>query len=288
MRQATDTSLLVIKAPAKVNWFLLITGKRPDGFHEIQSLMQCVSLFDTLTFEPSEGITVETEAKIPMHENLIHKAAMLLKERTSAAGGVTIRLEKQIPMAAGLGGGSSDAASTLLGLNDLWNLGLNMDELMDLAAELGSDVPFFVRGGPALAGGRGELLEPCLNGPSCALALIKPDFGVSAGFAYSKLKNYTKPLAINKDLIKAITSGNVNEVIPLMKNDLEPPVEKAHPGIMRIRQALSGSGALASMMSGSGSTVFGVFHDEAEAESSIKAVKQAMDIDLWSAVVRTI
>lgn len=281
--------MLTIKAPAKINWFLLITGRRPDGFHEIQSFMQCVSLFDTLSFEPSpKNITVETGSPIPMQDNLIYKAAILLKERTSATRGVNIRLEKQIPLAAGLGGGSSDAATTLLGLNDLWNLGLSMDELITLAAELGSDVPFFVRGGPTLAAGRGELLTPCLSGPSCAIALLKPDFGVSAGFAYSRLTSYSEPLTITDDLMRSITSGNANDIIPLMKNDLEPPVTKAHPELLGIKQAFLSHGALSSLMSGSGSTVFGVFDDEADAESAINAVKREMGINLWSTVARTI
>ena len=280
--------MLTIKAPAKINWFLLVTGKRPDGFHNIQSLMQCVSLFDTLEFEPADGITIDSDSDIPIHDNLVYKAAMLLKERSGATGGARISLKKQMPLSAGLGGGSSDAASTLLGLNDLWGLGLGLERLMELGAELGSDVPFFISGGPALVSGRGELLEPLLKGPSSAIALIKPAIGVSAGFAYSGIESLSKDTIPPATVKKAVERGRITDIVPLMKNDLEPPVFRAHPEVHKIKIALLNSGAQASLMSGSGSTVFGAFESEDDASQAVEAVKNDLGPDLWSAVVRTI
>jgi 4-diphosphocytidyl-2-C-methyl-D-erythritol kinase len=280
--------VLTIKAPAKINWFLLVTGKRHDGFHDILSLMQCVSLFDTLSFEPADGISLNTASDIPIEENLVYRAALLMKERTGTRAGARITLDKQIPVSAGLGGGSSDAASTLLGLNDLWGLGLGLERLMELGSKLGSDVPFFVSGGPSLVSGRGEKLEPLLKGPSCTIALIKPQVGVSAGFAYSALKQFSEDTPSHASIKEAIESGEVSDIIPLMKNDLEPPVFEVHPEVLRIKESLLSHGAPASLMSGSGSTVFGAFESEDEAERAVSAVRDETGTDLWSAVVRTI
>lgn len=280
--------MLTIKAPAKINWFLMVTGKRPDGFHDIMSLMQCVSLFDTLSFEQSANITIETSSGIPMEDNLVYKAALLIKEHSGSSAGARIRLDKKIPIAAGLGGGSSDAASTLLGLNDLWGLGLGLDALSGLAAQLGSDVPFFIYGGPAMASGRGEVLEPLLNGPSCVIALVKPKAGVSAGFAYSGIKGYSKSTPSAGEVRQAIQSAGLSEMSVLMVNDLEPPVFEAHPEVHRIKESFLTHGAASSLMSGSGSTVFGAFRSEDEAVRAVDSVKSDIGPGLWSAVVRTI
>ena len=281
--------MLTIKAPAKINWFLHVTNKRPDGFHEIQSLMQCVTLFDTLSFELADDISIETEADIKMQDNLVYKATALLREHSGSSSGARIRLVKEIPMAAGLGGGSSDAAAALLGLNELWGLGLGLEDLMELAAELGSDVPFFISGGPSLVTGRGERLEPLLSGPSCAIALIKPDLGVSAGFAYSGIRQFTEDIPSPGTVKKAIKSGRISDVAPLMKNDLELAVFEAHPEIRQIKQSLLTHGAQAGLMSGSGSTVFGAFDDEEQAGRAVESVKTELGPKgLWSAVVRTV
>ncbi len=136
--------MLTLKAPAKINWFLNIHGLRNDGFHEIQSLIQKVSLFDELTFSPSESLVVNSDAPIPMEQNLVYKAAMLLREKYKVNMGALIHLDKKIPAGAGLGGGSSDAAAALMGLNELWSLGLSMDELCRTGELIGSDIPFFL------------------------------------------------------------------------------------------------------------------------------------------------
>jgi len=280
--------VLTIKAPAKINWFLRVTGKRPDGFHDIRSIMQCVSLFDTLGFEHHDRITVETPSAIAMEDNLAYKAAVLLRRHSGISAGALITLDKDIPIAAGLGGGSSDAATTLLGLNDLWGLGLGLDTLLRLGAKLGSDVPFFISGGPSFVSGRGEIIEPLLGGPSCVIALIKPPVGVSAGFAYSGLEQYSNDIPSPDSLKKAIRGGNLDDISPLMVNDLEAPVFNAHPEVRRIKESLLSHGATSALMSGSGSTVFGVFKDEGKASLAVEAAKDHLGPGLWSAVVRTV
>ena len=282
--------MLTIKAPAKINWFLHVSGKRPDGFHEIQSLMQCVSLFDTLTFEHADSLSIDTDADISMEQNLVYKAAQALKQRAGYSGGAVITLDKQIPIAAGLGGGSSDAASALLGLNDLWGLKMGLDELTSIAAGLGSDVPFFVCGGPGIANGRGEVLTPILSGPSAAIALVKPPFGISAGAAYSGVSQYsTVNAAANaNNLIAALDNGDNNTLQALMINDLESPIFAEHPELLSIKESLVASGAMASLMSGSGSTLFGVYTDESIAAKSMEHVRGKHGNGLWTTIVRTV
>ncbi len=136
--------MLTLKAPAKINWFLNILGMREDGFHEIQSLMQKITLYDELAFSPSDSLKLTTDVPVVLEQNLVYRAAMLLKETYGVSEGASIHLDKKIPMGAGLGGGSSDAASALVGLNELWSLGLSLNELSEIAGSIGSDVPFFL------------------------------------------------------------------------------------------------------------------------------------------------
>ena len=147
---------LSLSAPAKINWFLGIAGKRDDGYHNIVSLMQCISLYDTLTFYHADSINIASDLDLPVQDNIMHKAASLLKEYTSCGKGADILLKKNVPVSAGLGGGSSDAACTLLGLNELWGLRLDRKRLTSIASEIGSDVPFFLNGPAALVEGKGE------------------------------------------------------------------------------------------------------------------------------------
>lgn len=164
--------MVTIETPAKVNLTLEVLGKRDDGYHEIASVMQAVSLFDTLTFTIAEDLQLTTDAPgLTLRENLVYRAACLLREEAHVSKGAEIKLIKNIPVAAGLGGGSSDAAATLLGLNLMWGLGLDIKDLEGLAAQLGSDVPFFLSGGSALAGGRGERITPLPTPPNAWLIL---------------------------------------------------------------------------------------------------------------------
>ena len=164
---------LSLEAPAKINWFLSIRGKRDDGYHDIVSVMQCVSLYDLLSFEDSSEIELISNLDLPAGENLVYKAAILLKQNAQFNGGAKITLRKNIPAAAGLGGGSSDAAYTLIGLNKLWGLGLKEEELMELAGRIGSDVAFFIRGLFSVVEGRGEIVKKMMTNSSFAMLPVK-------------------------------------------------------------------------------------------------------------------
>jgi 4-diphosphocytidyl-2-C-methyl-D-erythritol kinase len=275
--------MLSLEAPAKINWFLLVLGGREDGYHEIQSLMQRVSLADSLTFEESQEIEVVTDSGIPEEDNLVLKAATALKNKTGIRKGARISLMKRIPIAAGLGGGSSDAACTLTGLNRLWGLGLPKHELMGLASGLGSDVPFFLGSPSAVAEGRGEILTPVGLGRPLTLLLVKPHVGISAQWAYSGVTELTKTRYNIKIFSRAFEGGDFSSLGKIMRNDLEGPVFGRYPEVRLLKEKLLENGALLSAMSGSGATVFGVFgsRDEAgKAEESLQAH--------WSAVVETI
>lgn len=301
--------MFTIEAPAKINWFLNVLGLRDDGFHEIESLMQKVTLYDMLTFSPSDEITVRTDASIPVGDNLIYKAAMLLKERYSVTAGADIHLVKKIPMGAGLGGGSSDAASALKGLDRLWGLGLSDDELFSAAEQLGSDVPFFLYGPVSLALGRGERLYPYNISKVNHILLVKPSFNVSTAWAYTKYseKNsadirkpgehnfHQNPDAVSEltkkagkvnnieHFIRSIERAELSDLTGIVLNDLESVTIERFPVIAEIKNSLLDHGALFSLMSGSGSTVFGVF------SSGEKADKALSRFDgFWTAAVQTI
>ena len=173
-RSPLRTGRLLLRAPAKINWFLQIVGRRPDGFHDIASLMQCVSLYDEISLAHSDSLAVETNMKIPTRENIVYKAASLLRDRVSYRKGVHITLRKKIPAGSGLGGGSSDAACVLSGLNRLWGLRLSRSELIQIGAEAGSDIPFFLGGPVAFVRGKGERLRRVRLTSSAVLLIVKP------------------------------------------------------------------------------------------------------------------
>jgi 4-diphosphocytidyl-2-C-methyl-D-erythritol kinase len=273
-----------LRAPAKINWFLSVLGRRSDGYHDIVSPMQCVSLFDVLDFEESDGIELESEMDIPVEENLVYRAAVLLREHVSYQGGVRITLKKEIPSAAGLGGGSSDAAFTLMGLNRLWGLRKTREELMGLAAELGSDVPFFINGPFALIEGRGERVSRLVAQSLLTVLLVNPGVPVSTAWAYGRYEpELTKKKVDIKLFCRALAGKDFPSLRRMIFNDLEGPVTGRYPVVARIREELNANGAVVSCMSGSGSTVFGVFRSE----------KQALDAaakmgEHWSSVVQTL
>ncbi|MBI4822842.1 MAG: 4-(cytidine 5'-diphospho)-2-C-methyl-D-erythritol kinase [Nitrospirae bacterium] len=280
--------MLTLKAPAKINWFLFVKGKRQDGYHDILSLVQCISLYDSLTLEESaqtDDIEVITDSPIPYRENLVYKAAIALKERASIEKGARITLKKDIPISAGLGGGSSDAAYTLMGLNKLWRLSLNKMEIYELAISLGSDVPFFLDGYCALIEGRGEKVTPTPLQAFHTLLLLKPNIEVSSSSAYSDLGSLelTKPAGNIKLLIQILDTGDFSSLKSVARNDLENPVIRRHPILKEMKERLEESGAVFSAMSGSGPTVFGVFNDPKDAERARNAIPAH-----WSRVVRTL
>lgn len=275
--------MFILQAPAKINWFLHVLNKRKDGYHDIRSLVQCVGLYDTLRFESSDTIEVLTEADIPQEENLVQRAAVMLKEKEKIGKGARITLQKNIPIAAGLGGGSSDAAAALKGLCRLWDIALPPDRLLQLASSLGSDIPFFMGSTPALVEGRGEKVTPITMEQIGTLLLVKPPRGVSAGWAYGEVKHFTSKNNDIQRIVKAFHSGDLSILSPFMVNDLEPPVIRKYPEVGEIKRALMEYGALVSLMSGSGPTVFGLFGSREEAERA-----SGVFPSLWSAVVETL
>ncbi|WP_046173302.1 4-(cytidine 5'-diphospho)-2-C-methyl-D-erythritol kinase [Domibacillus indicus] len=257
---------LMIKAPAKINLTLDVLHKRPDGYHEVEMIMTTVDLADRLELESLN----KNEIRIISHNrfvpddsrNLAYQAARLLKERYGIKKGVSIQIDKVIPVAAGLAGGSSDAAAALKGLNQLWNLGLSLDELAEIGAEIGSDVSFCVYGGTALATGRGEKIEHLPAPPNCWVVLAKPTIGVSTGEVYKSLKLDRMKHPNTKAMIEAIKENDYDKMCRNMGNVLESVTLQAHPEVALIKEQMKRFGADAVLMSGSGPTVFGLIrHD---------------------------
>ena len=256
---------LVVPAFAKINLDLRILGMRADGFHDLKTIFQSLVLHDDLVFTKRKGAFVLEcdDPRIPSDErNLVWKAASLLwrtagKHRGDTPRDVVVQLRKRIPEAAGLGGGSADAASALLGLARIWDLDVDPPTLSRLVATLGSDVPFFVIGGTALGLGRGEDLYPLADLPRTYVVLVKPQFGVSTAEAYGWFDAEARPA--RRVAPRKVLPERWPEWARDMRNDLEPPVLRHHPAIGRIKQALLDAGAVFAAMSGSGSAVFGLF-----------------------------
>jgi 4-diphosphocytidyl-2-C-methyl-D-erythritol kinase len=250
----------VLSAAAKVNLTLEVLSKRSDGYHEIATVMQTVDLVDRLTLEDADTLVLQAStAGVPTdNTNLVLRAAFALREAAHVDRGARISLDKRIPVAAGLGGGSADAAAALLGLNRLWGLRWPRAKLEAVAVRLGMDVPFFLRGGGALASGRGEQLEPVDVGGS-ALILVNPRFGSSTAEVYGRMTP-----AMYSDgkragaMIEALRSRRAARIAASLYNSLEAAVAPVHPEIGRMKAALLAAGALGAVMSGSGPTVFGV------------------------------
>ena len=274
---------LSLEAPAKINWFLSVAGRREDGYHDIVSPMQCVSLFDNLFFDDAEGIELISDLDLPAVDNLVYRAAALMKKYSSYKKGARILLQKNIPSAAGLGGGSSDAAFTLMGLNRLWGLKLSRTELMQLGSELGSDVPFFINGPFSLVEGRGDRVAALATGSSFTVLLVKPDISVSTAWAYSSFTELTKKYVDIKLFCQALDGKDFGSLRSLVFNDLENAVVGKYREVAVIKEALIKNGAVLSSMSGSGSAVFGIFESDDEAlRASLKMGKN------WCRVVRTL
>lgn len=256
---------IVLSAPAKINLTLDVLGKRQDGFHEVKMIMQTIDLADTITLvlaDETADQTIELRCSndlVPTNEaNLAFKAAKLLQERFKVPYGVLIEIEKNIPIEAGLAGGSTDAAATLKGLNELWKLGLSLEQLMEIGADLGSDVPFCILQGTALAFGRGEKLLPLNPIPQLDIILVKPAFGVSTKEVYSNFsldKVDTHPKT--DEMLKAIEEGNREEIVALGANLLESVTLKLYPEVAKLKKAMESTGLKGVLMSGSGPTVFG-------------------------------
>jgi 4-diphosphocytidyl-2-C-methyl-D-erythritol kinase len=256
------------KSPCKVNLLLNILGKRADGFHELETVMQPVNLFDEICFERGGiGILLSCNDKnLPVDsKNLVFCAAEKFLEVAKISDGVKIHLKKNIPLAAGLGGGSGNAATTLIALNELFGQPVAAEKLCEIAATLGSDIPFFLQSKPALATGRGEKIQPLENFPALngkALLLIHPGFGISTAWAYQNLARF--PAALNgkagraQELILELQTDDWPAVADGFYNSLEAPAFEKFPTLELFQEFLRANGALAALMSGSGSTTFAI------------------------------
>ena len=256
-----------LKARAKINLGLDVLRKRKDGYHDVRMVMQTIGIYDRLiiTRIPEEDIRIKSNLFfLPVNENnLIYKAAKLLKDSFGFAGGVEIDLNKFIPVSAGLAGGSTDAASTLFGLNRLFDLGLSTKDLMELGVSIGADVPYCVMRGTALAEGIGEKLTALPPLPRCWILIAKPPINVSTKLVYESLDMNGVDRHPDIDgLIDAIKRQDINGVCSLMGNVLENVTVPLYPVIESIKNDMMDNGAINAMMSGSGPTVFGIFPDE--------------------------
>jgi 4-diphosphocytidyl-2-C-methyl-D-erythritol kinase len=282
-------------SPCKVNLLLNILGTRPDGFHELETIMHPVGFSDRLTFERGGGAVKLScsDATLPVDaKNLVHRAATAFLGAAKISDGVRIRLEKKIPLAAGLGGGSGDAATTLLALNELFGQPLAAPALAALAATLGSDVPFFLQNRPALATGRGEKIEPldsfsALRGK--AFLLIHPGFGISTPWAYRNLARF--PDALNgrpgraQKLASILQTADLKTAAREFYNSLEAPAFDKFPVLALYQEFLRAHGALAMLMSGSGSTTFAIVENVAAGEALVEIFKGKFGPNCWTAVV---
>ena len=263
-------------APAKVNLGLKILRRRPDGYHDIVSVLQTVDLCDRLVFTPAppgKTLVRVNRPDVPAGpENLVYRAVEILRRATGAGRGVRVDLEKRIPVGAGLGGGSSNAATALRALDRLWGLRLGPERLAALAAELGSDVPFFLTGGTAVATGRGERIRPVDWDGDFWYVLVYPGFAVSTAWAYENARiGLTETGAYGTFLDSAEKSGRIcaGRLFACLENDFLPLVQTAGGNVARILAALAGKGAVACSVSGSGSTLFGVFREARQASAAV-------------------
>ncbi|HWL11651.1 MAG TPA: 4-(cytidine 5'-diphospho)-2-C-methyl-D-erythritol kinase [Ureibacillus sp.] len=259
--------MLYVKAPAKINLTLDVLYKRPDQYHEVEMIMTTVDLSDRIGLESrSDGLIkiISTNGFIPDdNRNLAYQAAQLIKDTYGVKEGVSISIEKEIPVAAGLAGGSSDAAATLKGLNELWNLNLSTDTLAELGAKIGSDVSFCIYGGTALATGRGEKIQKLPAPPTCWVVLAKPKIGVSTAQVYGGLDIKGIEHPDTKQMIHAIEINDYDLMCKSLGNVLESVTFNLHPEVVMIKEQMKRFGADAVLMSGSGPTVFGLVDNEA-------------------------
>ncbi|MBD5543218.1 MAG: 4-(cytidine 5'-diphospho)-2-C-methyl-D-erythritol kinase [Lachnospiraceae bacterium] len=263
------------KAYGKINLGLDVLGKRPDGYHEVKMIMQMVSVYDELTFRkiPEPGIRIAADKEeLPLNEdNLIYKAAKQMLERLGSSQGIFVTLKKNIPIAAGMAGGSTDAAATLLGLNELLEGNIPMEELLEMAVKIGADVPYCILQGTALSEGIGEVLTPLPVPPACSLLIGKPDINVSTKYVYENLQLDTLKQHPDIDgMRRAIEEQDLEGITERMENVLETVTIQRYPVIGEIKEAMLKAGALNALMSGSGPTVFGVFDSKELAEKAKK------------------
>ena len=268
-----------LKARAKINLGLDVVRKREDGYHEVRMIMQMINLYDKITLRKTAkpGISVTTNlAYLPVNEdNLVYRAAKLLMDEFQVASGLEIELQKYIPVAAGMAGGSTDAAAVLVGVNRMFHLGLSKHQLMEHGVKIGADVPFCIMRGTALAEGIGEELTSLPAMPHCSLVIAKPKIHVSTKFVYGNLK--VNELTEHPDIdgqVQALRDNNLEALVSRMGNVLETVTIPAYPVIDEIKHTMMKHGAMGAMMSGSGPTVFGIFEREEKAQEVCRLLRK--------------
>ena len=269
-----------LKALAKINLGLDVVRRREDGYHEVRMIMQTIHLYDRLDIKRTQepGIQIQTNLSfLPVNENnLIYKAAKLLMDEFSITDGVSVKLDKRIPVAAGMAGGSTDAAAMLIGVNRLFSLGLTKRQLMERGVQIGADVPYCIMRGTALAEGIGEALSPLPPMVKCPVLIAKPSISVSTKFVYQNLKLDDTTIHPDIDLlIDDIKAKNLHDIAAHMRNVLETVTIPNYPVIDEIKKHMLSNGAVGAMMSGSGPTVFGLFDDEDTAKKAYKAMRSS-------------
>ena len=269
-----------LKALAKINLGLDVVRRREDGYHEVRMIMQTIQLYDRLDIKRTQepGIQIQTNLSfLPVNENnLIYKAAKLLMDEFSITDGVSVKLDKRIPVAAGMAGGSTDAAAMLIGVNRLFSLGLTKRQLMERGVQIGADVPYCIMRGTALAEGIGEALSPLPTMVKCPVLIAKPSISVSTKFVYQNLKLDDTTIHPDIDrLIDDIKAKNLHDIAAHMGNVLETVTIPNYPVIDEIKKHMLSNGAVGAMMSGSGPTVFGLFDDEDTAKKAYKAMRSS-------------
>ena len=277
MGSNNDISLKVL---AKINLGLDVVRRREDGYHEVRMIMQTIQLYDRLDIKRTQepGIQIQTNLSfLPVNENnLIYKAAKLLMDEFSITDGVSVKLDKRIPVAAGMAGGSTDAAAMLIGVNRLFSLGLTKKQLMERGVQIGADVPYCIMRGTALAEGIGEALSPLPPMIKCPVLIAKPSISVSTKFVYQNLKLDDTTIHPDIDrLIDDIKAKSLHDIAAHMGNVLETVTIPNYPVIDEIKKHMLSNGALGAMMSGSGPTVFGLFDDEDTAKKAYKAMRSS-------------
>lgn len=270
------------RARAKINLALDVCRRLENGYHEVKMVMQTVDLYDDLEFklrnDPDIILSVDSKDYLgDLENNLIFRAAKLMKQQYNIQHGVEIRLRKNIPVAAGMAGGSTDAAATMLAMNALYELGLSKEQLMEQAVRLGADIPFCIMGGTALAEGIGEKLSPLAAPPKAALLIVKPPIMVSTQWVYQHLRLNTIEHHPDIDgMVDALEREDLKGVTDRMENVMETVTEKAHPVITDIKNMMLGNGAMNALMSGSGPSIFGVFMEEDTARAAGVFIDQTL------------
>lgn len=271
---------VVTKAYAKINLGLDVIRKRPDGYHDVKMIMQTVDLYDVLSVSKKEedGITISTQKEeLSVNEdNLIYKAIKLMKDTYGFEGGVHVDLVKNIPIAAGMAGGSTDAAAAMRAINRLFDINRPLKELEGIAVKIGADVPYCIQGGTVLSEGIGELLTNLPDAPQCILLIAKPDISVSTKYVYENLN--LPQLEKHPDIdamVEAIKAGDKQGMLEPMDNVLASVTERKYEIIGKIKESMIKSGAIKAMMSGSGPTVFGIFETMVQAAGAYDAIKES-------------